>query len=88
MYPNFAQKYSEIFNKYIMIGIFRTNINTRDDRNRVIAAITARFSVTDCSVDIEDCDKVLRVVCQEPSIEENTLLEFVQHMGYQCAVLE
>jgi hypothetical protein len=71
-----------------MIGIFKTNINTLQDKNNVIEAISTSFNVATCSVDIEDCDKVLRVVAQQKSIESTAIIELVQHMGYQCTVLE
>jgi hypothetical protein len=71
-----------------MIGIFKTNINTIQDKNNVIEAISTSFNVTNCSIDIEDCDKVLRVVAQQKPIEATTIIKFVQHMGYQCTVLE
>jgi hypothetical protein len=71
-----------------MIGIFRTNINTAQDKNDVIDAICASFSVSACSIDMEDCDKVLRIVSSHQAIEEKIIISFVQRMGYQCTVLE
>jgi hypothetical protein len=71
-----------------MIGIFRTNINTIQDKINVIESISASFNVSDCSVDIDDCDKVLRIVAGQQLIEENSIINFVQRMGYQCDVLE
>jgi hypothetical protein len=71
-----------------MIGIFRTNINTVQDKNSVINSIFSSFNVAACSIDIEDCDKVLRIVGEQTFIEENIIIKFVQRMGYQCAVLE
>ena len=71
-----------------MIGIFRTNINTVQDKINVIESISASFNVTNCSIDIEDCDKVLRIVTGHQFIEENIIINFVQRMGYQCAVLD
>jgi len=71
-----------------MIGIFRTNISTSQDKNDVIDAIRASFSVSACSIDMEDCDKVLRIVPTHQAIEENIIIKFVQRMGYQCTVLE
>ena len=71
-----------------MIGIFRTNINTVQDKINVIQSISASFNVTACSIDMEDCDKVLRIVTGHQFIEENIIINFVQRMGYQCAVLD
>lgn len=70
-----------------MIGIFRTNISTIQEKNRVVGALVSRFTVAACSVDIEDCDKVLRVVSPQ-GLHEQAIMEFVRQMGFNCAVLE
>jgi hypothetical protein len=69
-----------------MIGIFKTNINTLQDKNMVVNAIAGHFRTTACTLDLEDCDKVLRVVCQR--LEENQVIAFVRNLGYQCAMLD
>lgn len=69
-----------------MIGIFRTNINTQQDKNMVIGEIQAHFSVMACSVDIEDCDRVLRVV--SPQLGEDAIIAFVKRMGFYCDLLD
>lgn len=69
-----------------MIGIFKTNISTQQDKNTVVNAIAGHFSTTACTVDLEDCDKVLRVVCQQ--LEEDRLISFVRNLGYHCALLD
>lgn len=71
-----------------MIGIFRTNINSFQEKNSVIDAISASFNVHNCSIDIEDCDKVLRVVANQLPIAESAIINFVQQLGYQCDVME
>lgn len=69
-----------------MVGIFRTNINTLQDKIKVIGEIQANFSVVACSVDIEDCDRVLRVV--SPQLGEQAIIAFVQRMGFYCDLLD
>ena len=70
-----------------MIGIFRTNISSVHDKNSVINAISNNFSVQACSVDIEDCDRVLRVDAPE-SLEEHVIIEFVTRLGFSCHILD
>ena len=70
-----------------MMGIFRTNITTVQDRNNVINAISTQFMVNACSVDLEDCDKVLRVVSPQ-SLAEQTIIEFVTRLGFSCDILD
>jgi hypothetical protein len=70
-----------------MLGIFRTNITTVQDRNNVIDAISAQFTINACSVDLEDCDKVLRVDSPQ-SLAEQTIIDFVSRLGFNCAILD
>ncbi|MGN7721100.1 hypothetical protein [Chitinophaga sp. 22620] len=69
-----------------MIGIFKTNIRTYHERNLIISAICSNFEVSSCNVDIEDCDKVLRVV--DMKVDEHSIIRFVQEQGFHCEVLE
>jgi hypothetical protein len=69
-----------------MIGIFRTNIVTQHDKKRVIGEIEANFSVMACSIDIEDCDRVLRIVSQQ--VMEDAIMTFVKRLGYHCDLLD
>ncbi|SFW15206.1 hypothetical protein [Chitinophaga sancti] len=71
-----------------MIGIFKTNIDTDLDKLKVISAIHQEFRIQACTVDIEDCDKVLRVVGQENHVNEAQVIFLLQRMGYQCDILE
>ncbi|RPD39028.1 hypothetical protein EG028_22515 [Chitinophaga barathri] len=69
-----------------MIGIFKTNIRTYHERNLIIRAICSNFEVSSCNVDIEDCDKVLRIV--DMKVDEPSIIRFVQERGFHCEVLE
>ncbi|MCF6404713.1 hypothetical protein L3C95_17580 [Chitinophaga filiformis] len=70
------------------IGIFRTNICTPQDKNNVIQAIQQHFNTTTCSIDIEDCDKVMRIVAGPVTVEEHDIILFIRRMGYQCERLD
>jgi hypothetical protein len=71
---------------YAMIGIFKTNIATQEDRQNIIHAIRRKFEVGQCHVDLEDCDKVLRIT--EMNVEENAMISFVQQQGFDCELLD
>lgn len=68
-----------------MIGIFKTNIATPEDKQYVIHAISRHFEVGQCHVDLDDCDKVLRIT--ELKVEENAVISFVKQQGFNCEVL-
>jgi hypothetical protein len=69
-----------------MIGIFKTNVNTPEARSILLQAISSSFPVGNCHVDLEDCDKVLRIV--DLGVEEQTIIAFVRKQGYMCDVLD
>jgi tRNA G26 N,N-dimethylase Trm1 len=71
---------------FAMIGIFKTNIATKEDRQNILQAIRNRFEVGHCHVDLEDCDKVLRIT--EMKVQEDDVIEFVKKQGFYCDVLE
>ncbi|CAL1516631.1 hypothetical protein [Chitinophaga sp. MM2321] len=69
-----------------MIGIFKTNIISQQERQQMIHAIETNFEVGTCHVDLEDCDRVLRIA--DLNVEENTIINFVRTQGFLCEVLE
>ncbi|MEC5142310.1 hypothetical protein [Chitinophaga sp. 212800010-3] len=69
-----------------MIGIFKTNIHSPEERQYVIRAISDSFPVGSCHVDLDDCDKVLRIADLE--VDEDIIIKFVQKQGFECAALE
>lgn len=73
-------------NTMAMIGIFKTNIGTYRERNLIVDAICNNFDVASCHVDIEDCDKVLRIV--DLKVDERSIINFVRQQGFYCEVLE
>jgi tRNA G26 N,N-dimethylase Trm1 len=71
-----------------MVGIFKTNIGTDQEKLKVISAIRNEFDVHSCSIDIEDCDKVLRVVAQDTPVASDAIIFLLQSMGFQCDILD
>jgi len=61
---------------FAMTGIFKTNIATREDRQYMINVIKHHFDVDSCYVDLEDCDKVLRITGM--TVDEYTMISFVR----------
>lgn len=68
------------------IFVFKTNINTLYDKLVVKEVLTARLQIEEWSVDLQDCDRVLRVVtpCNTP----NEIIELITETGYECHELE
>jgi hypothetical protein len=62
------------------VRVYRTNIDTTQQRTYVLEVLSHIPSIEECWVDIEDCDNVLRVVgktdCQQ-------LREVVGMLGFE-----
>ncbi|TWV99963.1 hypothetical protein FEF09_13275 [Chitinophaga pinensis] len=71
----------------MVVGIFRTNICTQQDKHAIISAIRTQFD-SDCTIDIEDCDKVMRIVSGSLPVAEKDIIQFVVNMGFRCELLD
>ena len=68
------------------IFVFKTNIKTKDDKQIVKEVLEANTLIEQWSVDLHDCDCVLRIV--STSITMNEVIELVNLTGYECHELE
>ena len=62
--------------------ILKTNINSKFDFKRVRHSLNNTFKINECTVDLGDKDKVLRVVGNELSMED--IINRVKNLGYNC----
>lgn len=68
-----------------MIVVFATNISNKDTAREVIETLLEKYSNFIFSIDVEDCDNVLRV---EGSFFKRTdIIAFVQALGFDCEEL-
>jgi hypothetical protein len=67
------------------IFIFRTNISSEAHRDE-LRSIFENMGVLDWSVDLEDCDRVLRVVCRTG--EPDDYIREVVGRGFECEELQ
>lgn len=65
--------------------IFRTNINNKHDYVRVKDSLLKCPGIRECTIDLEDCDKVLRVECEDIPIR--AIVEEVVAQGFFCEEL-
>lgn len=68
------------------ILIFKTNISSPIDSLCVKKAFDKEEHIIEWSVDLEDCDKVLRVVSEK--LNTLQLIEKITGLGFDCAELE
>lgn len=68
------------------ILIFKTNINTEADKLRIQELVTGLPLVEDLSIDIDDIDRVLRVVSHEMKAQQ--IINLINNAGYKCQELD
>ncbi|MDX2068048.1 MAG: hypothetical protein SFV55_06455 [Haliscomenobacter sp.] len=62
------------------IGVFKTNISKRPEANRVCNQLKIDGLVTRATVDLSDCDRILRTVSNKNNWSD--IIHAVQSMGF------
>jgi hypothetical protein len=65
--------------------IFRTNIPNKMEFLRVKHSLSESYPVLGCTIDLEDCDKVLRVECENIPVE--AIVKEIARQGFHCEEL-
>jgi hypothetical protein len=68
------------------IHVFKTNIATEADSHVIRNVLDRHKKIEKWSIDINDTDKVLRIV--SCSIHPTEIIELINNNGYQCHELE
>ena len=86
--PNhFAWRIGKSPNKQLPMDvlIFKTNVTTPRQANRLQPLLSALADIKQYNFDLEDCDKVLRIVSSR--IEPQTIRYILQVAGFMCEEL-
>ncbi len=62
--------------------ILKTNINSKIDFKRVRHTLNNSYKINECTVDLGDRDKILRVVGDKLDMED--VISRVKDLGYYC----
>ncbi len=69
-----------------MISIFKTSVSSTDDLNKLAPYLNGLMEDLKWTIDLFDCDKILRV---RSSINKNTeIVSLVNGLGFECENLE
>ena len=68
------------------ILIFATDIKTQQGKNLISKALDEMAEIISWSIDQEDKDRVLRIVCTQLSPDE--IIELVTNHNFKCKELE
>ncbi len=70
-----------------MVEVFKTDVKDRDQANRLIDLIHKTFINYKANVDLEDCDRILRVQSSAGSVRATLLIELSKDLGINAEVL-
>lgn len=70
------------------ISVFTTNIGYVKDVATVIEALNKVYPEFKVNVDMEDCDRILRVESQNEIIDAIEIIKIVKEKGFECGVLD
>jgi hypothetical protein len=69
-----------------MVEVFKTNVQQFTEAQKLVALLRRHFPGTKINIDMDDCDKVLRVEGANLRIEK--LMTLVTEKGFLCTVLD
>ena len=69
-----------------MIEVFKTNVQEFSEAQKLVALLLRHFPDSKINFDLDDCDKVLRVECNNLRIEK--IMTLVTEKGFLCTVLD
>lgn len=69
------------------VEVFKTNVNKRKYAKVLLQHIHKTFSGYNANFDLDDCDNILRVQCNNGTIRSKALILFLRDFGYHAEVL-
>lgn len=70
-----------------MIEVFKTNVQTEEQANRLTSHIHKNFDGCQVNFDLDDCDRILRFRSFTGLIPSDQLILFLQAAGFQAEIL-
>jgi hypothetical protein len=69
-----------------MVEVFKTNVQKMRESKKLVNQLNSHFTSSKFNVDIEDCDKVLRVEGKDICAEQ--IIRLVTSNGFECELME
>ncbi|PAW92321.1 hypothetical protein CKK33_01955 [Mucilaginibacter sp. MD40] len=68
------------------VEIFKTNIESREQANKVLRLLKQQAPELSCNFDLDDCDRILRVKSDKICLEK--IIRILQGNGFECEYLD
>lgn len=69
------------------VEVFKTNVTDDAQAESLVARIQAAFIDYTANFDLDDCDRILRVVSREGAVDVMALVQLLKSFGYEGEVL-
>ncbi len=69
-----------------MIQLFKTNIRHKNAKKQVLTAIREQLPGIVATLELDDNDKILRVVDAWAPVPAQQIIELVQNQGFSCEI--
>lgn len=70
-----------------MVEVFKTNVKDPLNANMLIYQIHKCFAHYKANFDLEDCDKILRVIHANGIVESSAVIDILRDLGFNAEVL-
>jgi hypothetical protein len=70
---------------YFMVEIFKTNVESREESEKLARTLKKKFPLLKINFDLDDCDKILRVEGQHILVE--AIIREMKLKKYSCELL-
>jgi hypothetical protein len=70
-----------------MVEVFKTNVAHHLEASWLINQIQIKFTTYHANFDLEDCDKILRVLALDGTVHSQSILDLLLAFGFDAEVL-
>lgn len=72
--------------KVYMVEVFKTNVSLKSQAKVIIEQIHKRFAHT-ATFDLQDHDRVLRVISSSATVDTHQLIQLLNDLGFEAEVM-
>ncbi|HYC83691.1 MAG TPA: hypothetical protein VEB86_00655 [Chryseosolibacter sp.] len=70
-----------------MVEVFKTNVNEVCDAKMLVDRIHEQYVDLRANFDLDDCDRILRVINENGPIHASELIALLSRLGFQAEIL-
>jgi hypothetical protein len=72
---------------FYTIEVFRTDVKERNDATALVREIEERHPYLRANFDLDDCDRILRVMSNKGPVRPSLLIDLLKEFGFHAEIL-